>query len=130
METTIARDVLLLTRVDKPVLLRRLFELEVPEIHAGTVEIKAIAREAGSRSKVAVFSRQEGLDPVGATVVEMRGITISFPGVLALDTVDFVLRAGEVHALMGENDERISLENIEFGLRLYVETLIEMQHAR
>jgi len=48
--------------------LRRLFELEVPEVHAGTVEIKAIAREAGSRSKVAVSSRQEGLDPVGATV--------------------------------------------------------------
>jgi transcription termination/antitermination protein NusA len=48
--------------------LRRLFELEVPEVHAGTVEIKAIAREAGSRSKVAVASRQAGLDPVGATV--------------------------------------------------------------
>ncbi len=48
--------------------LRRLFELEVPEIHGGTVEIKAIAREAGSRSKVAVASRQQGLDPVGATV--------------------------------------------------------------
>ncbi len=48
--------------------LKRLFELEVPEIHSGTVEIKAIAREAGSRSKVAVGSRQEGLDPVGATV--------------------------------------------------------------
>jgi transcription termination/antitermination protein NusA len=48
--------------------LKRLFELEVPEVHAGTVEIKAIAREAGSRSKVAVSSRQEGLDPVGATV--------------------------------------------------------------
>jgi N utilization substance protein A len=48
--------------------LRRLFELEVPEIQAGTVEIRAIAREAGSRSKMAVASRQEGLDPVGATV--------------------------------------------------------------
>jgi N utilization substance protein A len=48
--------------------LKRLFELEVPEIHSGTVEIRAIAREAGSRSKVAVSSRQEGLDPVGATV--------------------------------------------------------------
>lgn len=53
--------------------LRRLFELEVPEIHAGTVEIKAIAREAGSRSKVGVFSRQEGLDPVGATVGQRGG---------------------------------------------------------
>ena len=48
--------------------LKRLFELEVPEIHNGTVEIRAIAREAGSRSKVAVASRQDGLDPVGATV--------------------------------------------------------------
>jgi N utilization substance protein A len=48
--------------------LKRLFELEVPEIHSGTVEIRAIAREAGSRSKVAVASRQDGLDPVGATV--------------------------------------------------------------
>jgi N utilization substance protein A len=48
--------------------LKRLFELEVPEIHNGTVEVRAIAREAGSRSKVAVSSRQDGLDPVGATV--------------------------------------------------------------
>ncbi|HET7676232.1 MAG TPA: transcription termination factor NusA [Candidatus Limnocylindrales bacterium] len=53
--------------------LRRLFELEVPEIHSGAVEIKAIAREAGSRSKVAVTSRQEGLDPVGATVGQRGG---------------------------------------------------------
>ena len=54
--------------------LRRLFELEVPEIAAGTVEVKAIAREAGNRSKVAVASRQEGLDPVGATVGQIARI--------------------------------------------------------
>ncbi|MGI8703387.1 MAG: transcription termination factor NusA [Candidatus Limnocylindrales bacterium] len=53
--------------------LRRLFELEVPEIHAGTVEIRAIAREAGTRSKMAVSSRQEGIDPVGATVGQRGG---------------------------------------------------------
>jgi N utilization substance protein A len=47
---------------------KRLFELEVPEIYEGTVEIKAIAREAGSRSKVAVSARQEGLDPIGSCV--------------------------------------------------------------
>ena len=56
-------------------LLRRLFELEVPEIFKGIVEIKSIAREAGYRSKVAVWSRQEGIDPVGACV-GMRGIRI------------------------------------------------------
>jgi N utilization substance protein A len=55
--------------------LRRLFELEVPEIFRGSVEIKAIAREPGFRSKVAVFSRQEGVDPVGACV-GLRGIRI------------------------------------------------------
>lgn len=49
-------------------LMRRLFEQEVPEIHDGLVEIKAIAREHGSRSKVAVMSHQEGLDPVGSCV--------------------------------------------------------------
>ena len=49
-------------------LMRRLFEQEVPEIHDGLVEIKAIAREHGSRSKVAVVSHQEGLDPVGSCV--------------------------------------------------------------
>src|SRR6266702_2315706 len=47
-------------------LVRRLFESEVPEIYEGTVEIKAIAREPGSRSKVAVVARQEGLDPIGS----------------------------------------------------------------
>ena len=41
--------------------------------------------------------------PQGSSIVEMRGITISFPGVLALDNVDFSLRSGEIHALMGEN---------------------------
>jgi len=56
-------------------MLRRLLELEVPEIFNGAVEIKAIAREAGSRSKVAVAARQEGIDPVGACV-GMRGVRI------------------------------------------------------
>ncbi|MEE8443342.1 MAG: transcription termination factor NusA [Dehalococcoidia bacterium] len=56
-------------------LLRRLFEMEVPEIYNGIVEIKAIAREAGSRSKVAVWARQEGVDAVGSCV-GLRGIRI------------------------------------------------------
>ncbi len=56
-------------------LLRRLFEIEVPEIYNGTVEIKSIAREPGLRSKVAVAARQEGVDPVGSCV-GMRGVRI------------------------------------------------------
>ena len=53
-------------------LLKRLFELEVPEVHNGIVEIRSIAREAGSRSKVAVLAMQEGVDPVGSCI-GMRG---------------------------------------------------------
>ena len=56
-------------------LLRRLFELEVPEIYTGTVEIKALAREPGYRSKVAVAARQEGVDAVGCCL-GLRSIRI------------------------------------------------------
>ncbi|NTU85038.1 MAG: transcription termination/antitermination protein NusA [Chloroflexales bacterium] len=56
-------------------LIMRLFEMEVPEIYNGTVEIKSIAREPGLRTKVAVAARQEGIDPVGSCV-GMRGIRI------------------------------------------------------
>ncbi len=58
-----------------PMLLRRLMELEVPEVKSGLVEIKSIARQAGARSKVAVFSNKHDIDPIGACV-GLRGIRI------------------------------------------------------
>jgi N utilization substance protein A len=51
-----------------PGLVKRLFELEVPEIQEGVVEIKSLTREAGSRTKIAVYSKDENIDPVGACV--------------------------------------------------------------
>lgn len=51
-----------------PELVKRLFEREVPEVHDGTVEIKSIAREAGSRTKIAVYSKNENVDALGACV--------------------------------------------------------------
>jgi transcription termination/antitermination protein NusA len=51
-----------------PALVQKLFEIEVPEIFAGTVEIKAMAREAGSRTKIAVSSNEDGIDPIGSCV--------------------------------------------------------------
>ncbi|AQS59340.1 transcription termination factor NusA [Desulforamulus ferrireducens] len=51
-----------------PGLLKRLFEMEVPELQEGVVELKSIAREAGYRSKIAVYSKDENVDPVGACV--------------------------------------------------------------
>jgi N utilization substance protein A len=56
-------------------LLRRLLELEVPELHQGAIELKAIAREAGQRSKIAVSARQDGIDAIGSCV-GLRGIRI------------------------------------------------------
>lgn len=74
-----------------PNLLKRLFELEVPEAHNGTVEIKSIAREPGQRSKVAVAARQHGIDPVGSCVGQ-RGIRIqNIVSELGGEKIDVVL---------------------------------------
>jgi N utilization substance protein A len=59
-----------------PQFLEKLFETEVPEILAGTLEIRAIAREAGSRSKIAVFSSDAHIDPIGS-MVGQRGVRVS-----------------------------------------------------
>jgi N utilization substance protein A len=74
-----------------PELLKRLFELEVPEVTNGTVEIKSVAREAGFRSKVAVAARQPGIDPVGCCV-GLRGIRIqNIVSELSGEKIDVVL---------------------------------------
>lgn len=65
----------LVSRAD-PQFLIELFKIEVPEIESGVVEIKAVAREAGSRSKIAVVSHQDGIDPIGSCVGQ-RGIRIA-----------------------------------------------------
>ena len=71
-------------------MLRRLLELEVPEIYNGTVEIKSIARESGARSKVAVAAMQAGVDPVGSCV-GMRGARIqSIVGELGGEKIDVI----------------------------------------
>lgn len=59
-----------------PKFMTKLFEAEVPEIASGTVEVKAVAREAGARSKIAVFSNDEHVDPVGS-MVGQRGVRVS-----------------------------------------------------
>jgi transcription termination/antitermination protein NusA len=64
----------IVSRAD-PVLVQRLFEMEVPEIYDGTVQIRAVAREAGERTKIAVQSRDKDVDPVGACV-GMKGMRV------------------------------------------------------
>ncbi len=74
VEDTSKGPVILLSRAF-PKLVSKMFELEIPEIAAGSVEIKVIAREAGSRTKIAVYSEEEGIDPVG-TAVGQRGTRV------------------------------------------------------
>ncbi|MBA30286.1 MAG: transcription termination/antitermination protein NusA [Dehalococcoidia bacterium] len=74
VENSVRGPEIILSRND-PGLLRELFKTEVPEIFNGVIEIKALSREAGSRSKIAVFSNQEGVDAVGACV-GLRGLRI------------------------------------------------------
>lgn len=81
-------------------LLRRLLELEVPEIFNGTVEIKAIAREAGSRSKVAVHATQEGVDPVGSCVGVRGGRIQTIVGELNGEKIDVVQWSAEMAAFI------------------------------
>jgi len=70
-----AKEASLVLSRTNPGIIGKLFELEVPEIFSKTVEIKSVAREAGSRSKVAVCSNEDGIDPVGSCVGQ-RGARI------------------------------------------------------
>ena len=73
-----------------PGLVKRLFELEVPEIYDGTVEIKSIAREAGSRTKMAVWSADPNVDPIGACVGPKGGRVASIVNELGGEKIDIV----------------------------------------
>jgi len=73
-----------------PKFISKLFELEVPEIHDKTVEIKSIAREAGSRTKIAVASSVEGVDPVGACVGQRGMRVVSVTNELGNEKIDII----------------------------------------
>ena len=73
-----------------PGLVKRLFELEVPEIHDGVVEIKSIAREAGNRTKIAVMTHDEKVDPIGACVVPRGSRVGSIVNELSGEKIDII----------------------------------------
>lgn len=73
-----------------PAFVSKLFEMEVPEINEGLVEIKAIAREAGSRTKIAVVSKVEGIDPVGALVGQHGTRVMAVTNELGNEKIDII----------------------------------------
>ncbi|MFH1161760.1 MAG: transcription termination factor NusA [Candidatus Jorgensenbacteria bacterium] len=84
-----------------PNFVKKLFEMEVPEIADGTVEIKGIAREPGSRTKVAVASRAEGVDPVGAAVGQRGTRVMAVTNELGNEKVDIIEWAEEQEKYIG-----------------------------
>lgn len=73
-----------------PKLISKLFELEVPEISQGQVEIKSIAREAGSRSKIAIESKEEGIDPIGSAVGQRGTRVMAIINELGGEKIDII----------------------------------------
>lgn len=73
-----------------PALVRRLFEQEVPEIYDGTIEIKSVSREAGSRTKIAVYTKDEDVDPVGACIGPRGQRVSNIVEVLGGEKIDIV----------------------------------------
>jgi N utilization substance protein A len=83
-------------------MVKRLFETEVPEIPTGVVEVKAIAREAGARTKIAVYSNEPGVDPVGSCVGQ-RGIRVQ--------SVMNEIGGEKIDIILWDEDPKIFIEN-------------------
>ena len=83
-------------------LVKRLFEMEVPEIFDGTIEIKAISREAGSRSKLAVYSKDENVDPVGACIGPRGARVAKIVDELGGEKIDIVKYSEDPAAFISE----------------------------
>lgn len=95
VEETPKGPVVFLSRT-APEMIHKLFELEAPEVSAGSVEIKSIAREAGSRSKVAVYSEAEGIDPIGAVVGQKGSRVLAVISELSGEKIDIVEYNSEI----------------------------------
>ena len=86
----ISKDPIIFLSRAHPKLVSKLFELEVPEISSGTVQIKAIAREAGFRTKIAVVSTQDGIDPIGSLVGQKGTRIIAVINELGGEKIDVI----------------------------------------
>lgn len=107
-----------------PDLPRRLFEMEVPEIFNGTVQIKSIAREGGSRSKVAVAALQEGVDPVGCCI-GLRGIRIqNIVNELNGEKVDVVMWSPDVAVFIANALSPAQILSVELDEKEGVATVV------
>ena len=108
-----------------PGLVKRLFELEVPEMQSGIVVIKGIAREAGSRTKVSVQSRDESVDPIGACIGQHSSRINSVTGELAGEKIDIIAYSDDMAeyiaaALAPAVIDSVKVDENSHGCKAYV----------
>ncbi len=96
-----------------PGLLLKLFELEVPEIFSGVIEIKAVAREAGSRSKIAVVSNEEGIDPIGSCVGQKGTRVQAIIDELNGEKIDIIEWEDNVEAMISQSLSPAKVAKVE-----------------
>jgi transcription termination/antitermination protein NusA len=98
-----------------PGMIRKLFEMEVPEVTDGVVEIRAVAREAGARTKVAVFSRDSNVDPVGACVGVKGSRIQSIVREIHGEKIDVILFSEDVETLMSSALQPAKITQVEMS---------------
>lgn len=98
-----------------PGLVKRLFEREVPEIADGTVEIKSISREAGSRSKIAVYSENPKVDPIGACVGQKGSRVANVLKSLGNEKIDIVKYSDDIKAYITESLSPAKVLSVEIN---------------
>ncbi len=106
-----------------PGLLKRLFELEVPEIFDGVVEIKAIAREAGFRSKIAVWSNNQDIDPIGACVGPRGSRVQSISYELKGEKIDIIKWSDESELFIANALSPATVVNVELNSEQRIATV-------
>lgn len=107
-----------------PEFLKQLFALEVPEIAAGTVEIKSVAREAGARSKIAVASNQEGVDPIGSCVGQKGTRVSAVISELGGEKIDIIEWSDDVAKLIANSLSPAKAISVEIGDRREAKVLV------
>jgi N utilization substance protein A len=107
-----------------PNFVKKLFEMEVPEIMDGTVEIKGIAREAGSRTKVAVASHVEGVDPVGSAVGQRGTRVMAVTNELGNEKIDIIEWAEESEKYIGNALSPAKVKLVEIMPRREAKVLV------
>ena len=110
-----------------PGLVKRLFELEVPEIFDGSVEVRSIAREAGSRTKMAVWSREENVDPIGACVGPRGQRVASIVDELRGEKIDIIKWSEDPAEFIAAAGQTVTWADIEAAM---AEWVVDLEAAK